>query len=105
MRSASTSPTVARRFAEVVNGGALHRLLLGGDVARSSRYRSYGGLPGLDYLPRRFLPRLMQQLGGEAVRTVLVDNPATLLSCADPSGMSILSRAPEGAASSEGGST
>ncbi|MQA80147.1 MAG: aryldialkylphosphatase [Streptosporangiales bacterium] len=55
--------------------GAAARILLGGDVARRRRYRAYGGMPGLDYLPRRFVPRLELAAGADLVRTVLVDNP------------------------------
>ena len=44
-------------------------------MARRSRYRSYGGIPGLDYLPVRFLPRLRRELGDELVDRMLVDEP------------------------------
>ncbi len=63
----------------VVEVGDPARLLLGGDVARRSRYRAYGGMPGLDYLPKRFLPRLRSAVGPDVVATMLVDNPARLL--------------------------
>jgi 5-phospho-D-xylono-1,4-lactonase len=63
----------------VVAAGGADRLVLGGDVARRSRYRAYGGLPGLDYLPRRFLPRVAARLGEEALHRMLVTNPARLL--------------------------
>ena len=59
--------------------GAAERLLLGGDVARRSRYTAYGGLPGMAYLPRRFIPRLEQRTDPAFVRQVLVTNPARLL--------------------------
>jgi 5-phospho-D-xylono-1,4-lactonase len=59
--------------------GDPNRLLLGGDVARASRYRAYGGLPGLDYLPRRFVPRLERRLGEDAIELLTVTNPARLL--------------------------
>lgn len=62
-----------------IEAGGLRRLLLGGDVARASRYRAYGGMPGLDYLPRRFLPRLRAVVGPAAMETMLRDNPARLL--------------------------
>lgn len=62
-----------------IEAGGLERLMLGGDVARATRYRAYGGLPGLDYLPRRFLPRLAAAVGSTAVETILRDNPARLL--------------------------
>ncbi|MEV7969941.1 hypothetical protein AB0O34_28750 [Sphaerisporangium sp. NPDC088356] len=66
----------------VIAAGGLDRLLLGGDVARATRYRAYGGLPGLDYLPRRFLPRLEHRIGSEAVQRILITNPANLLTLA-----------------------
>ena len=63
----------------VVGTGDPTRLVLGGDVARRSRYRAYGGMPGLDYLPRRFVPRLRDALGDRIVDGLLVENPARLL--------------------------
>lgn len=60
--------------------GGVERILLGGDVARSTRYRAYGGMPGMDYLPLRFVPRLTELGGTELVETVLVANPARWLS-------------------------
>jgi len=38
----------------LVNAGYVERILLGADVARRRRYRSYGGLPGLGYLWEQF---------------------------------------------------
>jgi phosphotriesterase-related protein len=67
-------------LARVAADGDPDRLLLGGDVARRSRYRSYGGIPGLDYLPVRFLPRLRKEGGDGLVDRMLVANPARLLS-------------------------
>ena len=60
--------------------GAAERLLLGGDVARATRYRSYAGMPGLAYLGERVLPRLARQGSAELVESVLVTNPARWLS-------------------------
>jgi phosphotriesterase-related protein len=59
--------------------GAGERLLLGGDVARATRYRGYGGMPGLAYLEERVLPRLERQASTELVEAVLVTNPARWL--------------------------
>jgi 5-phospho-D-xylono-1,4-lactonase len=59
--------------------GAGDRLLVGGDVARRSRYVSYGGMPGLAYLGRRVVPRLRSSHVPDLARRVLVDNPARLL--------------------------
>lgn len=63
----------------VVATGDASRLVLGGDVARRTRYLAYGGMPGLEYLPRRFLPRLRNRLGSDLVDRLLIENPARLL--------------------------
>jgi phosphotriesterase-related protein len=63
----------------VVAAGDRHRMLLGGDVARRSRYRAYGGIPGLDYLPARFLPRVRERVGADVLEQLLITNPARLL--------------------------
>ena len=64
----------------VVDHSSEHRILLGGDVARSSRYVAYGGMPGLEYLGLRFLPRLIECIGQSAVERMLVGNTARWLS-------------------------
>jgi predicted metal-dependent phosphotriesterase family hydrolase len=64
---------------QVVATGDPERLLLGGDVARRSRYRAYGGIPGLDYLPVRFLPRVRERLGTAVETQLLEGNPARML--------------------------
>ena len=38
--------------------------------------RAYGGGPGLDYLFRRFKPRLERELGPELAEQIFVTNPA-----------------------------
>jgi phosphotriesterase-related protein len=62
-----------------VEGGAGDRLLLGGDVARRTRYAAYGGMPGVAYLFDRFLPRVRTALGDAGLATLLVANPARWL--------------------------
>jgi predicted metal-dependent phosphotriesterase family hydrolase len=64
----------------VVANGDHARVLLGGDVARRSRYQAYGGMPGLAYLPERFLPRVRKRLGPELTEQLMVANPARVLS-------------------------
>ena len=66
--------------------GGADRLLLGGDVARRTAFCSYGGLPGMAYLPRRFVPRLAEMGGEDLVRRILVDNPARFLGFTPPEG-------------------
>ncbi|WP_309066218.1 phosphotriesterase family protein [Microbacterium sp.] len=69
--------------AAVVEAGAAERIVLGGDVARRTRYIAYGGMPGLGYLGERYLPRLRALIGDDAVDRMLVDNPARLLTLSD----------------------
>jgi 5-phospho-D-xylono-1,4-lactonase len=70
---------ILRCLKRTVESGDPARLVLGGDVARRTRYRAYGGIPGLDYLPKRFLPRLRDTVGPAVVDMILVENPAHLL--------------------------
>lgn len=67
---------------EVASRGAGGRILLGGDVARRSTYRSYGGMPGLSYLPSRFVPRLQRAGGENLTHKILTENPARFLTFA-----------------------
>ena len=55
------------------HGGAM---MLGLDLGQRDYFRSYGGGPGLTYLMEKFAPRLLKRIGGDAVRTILVDTPA-----------------------------
>ncbi len=59
-------------------GGAGH-ILIGGDVARRTRYVAYGGLPGLAYVDERILPRLARAGGSALVDAVTHDNPTAWL--------------------------
>lgn len=63
----------------VIEKAGPHNILIGGDVARARRYIAYGGMPGLQYLGERYLPRLRQELGTTTVSHILVGNPATWL--------------------------
>ncbi|MGO2519822.1 MAG: phosphotriesterase family protein [Microbacterium sp.] len=74
-----TEPELLALTEQVVAAGGAERILLGGDVARSYRYISYGGMPGLAYLGERYLPRLRTAIGNDAVTTMLTANPARLL--------------------------
>lgn len=64
---------------KVAEAGGAERLTLGGDVARRSSFHAYGGMPGLVYLPTRFVPRIRDRAGSELVHTILVSNPARFL--------------------------
>lgn len=69
---------------DVIARGDPGRVLLGGDVARRSRYQAYGGMPGLAYLPARFLPRVRERLGDELTNRLMVANPRQVLSLRAP---------------------
>jgi phosphotriesterase-related protein len=66
----------------VASAGHLDRIVLGIDTARPGMLRSYGGGPGLRYLMDRFVPRIGQRLGDDAVQRILVANPARLFGVA-----------------------
>lgn len=66
--------------AAVVAGGGGGSILIGGDVARRSRYRAYGGMPGLAYLGARYLPRLRDRVGDDAVDAMITRNAHRFLS-------------------------
>ena len=66
-------------IAEVVERGGGRNIVLGGDVARSTRFRAYGGMPGMSYLFARFVPRLRARIGDDATEQILVANPANWL--------------------------
>ncbi|GAA3877418.1 phosphotriesterase-family protein [Leifsonia kafniensis] len=69
----------------VVEGGASAQILLGGDVARRTRYLAYGGMPGLAYLGERYLPQLRARIGTDAVEQMLTANPQRFLAWSGPS--------------------
>ncbi|MGN5734755.1 phosphotriesterase family protein [Arthrobacter psychrochitiniphilus] len=77
-REAPDSAIIETLYA-VVQDGHADRLLLGGDVARASRYIAYGGMPGLQYLPLRFIPRLHKEVGPDVMEMILRTNPARSL--------------------------
>lgn len=77
-RTRSDAELIALTVA-VVAGGASASILLGGDVARRTRYLAYGGMPGLGYLGERYLPQLRQRIGDEALDRILRENPQRFL--------------------------
>ena len=57
------------------------QILLGGDVARRSYWKSYGGGPGLAYCLEHFLPRLRREgLSAAEIDQIMIDNPARAFS-------------------------
>jgi predicted metal-dependent phosphotriesterase family hydrolase len=60
---------------EAASRGANERVILGGDVARRTRYNAAGGMPGLAYLGDRFVPRMIEAGGKDLAHMVLEANP------------------------------
>lgn len=83
-REAPDSAIIACLADTTAEPAGASRVVLGGDVARASRYRAYGGLPGLDYLATRFLPRLTAALGADLTHRLTTANPARLLAFTPP---------------------
>ncbi|WP_435599856.1 phosphotriesterase family protein [Streptomyces sp. C10-9-1] len=76
--------TTARGIAALVEQGHGEQILLGHDVCQKIQLKKYGG-QGYDYIPRHFLPALRRLgVGEEALRAVMVDNPARALTFAAP---------------------
>ncbi|MCW5252575.1 MULTISPECIES: phosphotriesterase [unclassified Streptomyces] len=74
----------ARGIAELVEQGHAEQILLGHDVCQKIQLKKYGG-HGYDYIPRHFLPALGRLgVAEEALRTIMVDNPARALTFAAP---------------------
>jgi phosphotriesterase-related protein len=70
----STIVELLRRMFELSLGG---HILLGGDNARRSYWKSYGGGPGVAYLLRSFVPRLKREgFTEEQVQQLLTTNAA-----------------------------
>jgi 5-phospho-D-xylono-1,4-lactonase len=74
--------TVLDLIEAVATAGHLDRLALGIDTGRPAMLRAYGGGPGLRYLMDRFVPRIRQRLGDDAVHRILVANPARVFAVA-----------------------
>ena len=68
--------TILELIAALAERGHDGSILLGGDTGRRSMLRAYDGGPGLDYLFRRFKPRLERELGRELSEQIFVTNPA-----------------------------
>jgi 5-phospho-D-xylono-1,4-lactonase len=71
---------VVNLIRELFDAGLGNRVLLGGDTARRSYWKAYGGGPGLDYLLAKFTPRLRSAGFTEAqLETIWHHNPVRWL--------------------------
>jgi predicted metal-dependent phosphotriesterase family hydrolase len=66
-------------FKSITEAGFSAKVLLGTDVARSSRYIEYGGSPGLEYLGKKFIPEIRTATSEDNVNQVITKNPQNWL--------------------------
>ncbi len=71
--------TLVNCMADAIGRGARDRIVIGGDVARRSRYIEYGGMPGLEYVGHRVIPALESRIGADQLTAITTTNPARLL--------------------------
>ncbi len=69
---------------DLIAGGRQDRMMLGLDLGQRDYFRAFGGGPGLGYLMKRFVPRLRKRIGDDAVRGILVENPARAFAVTKP---------------------
>jgi phosphotriesterase-related protein len=70
----STLIALMRSMFEANLGG---QILLGGDTARRSYWKAYGGGPGIAYTLEHFVPRLRKEgFAEQQIEQVLIENPA-----------------------------
>lgn len=62
-----------------IERGAGERIVIGGDVARRNRYVEYGGMPGLQYVGDRVLPRLRAAVGTASTHRLTTENASELV--------------------------
>ncbi len=71
---------VVNLMRELFDAGLGGQILLGGDMARRSYWKAYGGGPGFDYLLTKFTPRLRAEGFTDAeLQMIWHDNPARWL--------------------------
>jgi phosphotriesterase-related protein len=77
--------TRIRRIAELVDAGFEDQILLSQDIAVKDRLNRYGG-HGYEHLLERVVPRMREHgIRDDAIRKMLIDNPARMLAWAPPS--------------------
>lgn len=68
-------------LSELLALGYVKQILLSDDNGRQSYFAAYGGGPGLDYIPRVFVPMMREAgVGDEDIHQMTVINPRTTLS-------------------------
>jgi len=66
---------------KMVDAGFGKQMVLAGDMARRSYWKSYGGGPGIAYILEKFVPRLREEgLSESVIQNILVNNPRRILS-------------------------
>jgi predicted metal-dependent phosphotriesterase family hydrolase len=75
--------TLIALIREMFEAGLGSHIVLGGDTARRSYWKAYGGGPGMSYMLERFVPRLRNEgFTAAQLEQVLVQNPARMFAFA-----------------------
>jgi phosphotriesterase-related protein len=76
--------TVVMLVRHLVDRGLGGQLVIGGDTARRSYWKAYGGGPGMAYFVEHFVPRLRREgVAEEAIDAILRGNPARAFAFAE----------------------
>lgn len=61
----------------MIDNGYLDKIFITGDMGKNKYLRCYGGEPGMDYIPKVFIPLLLENgVTQEQVDTMMIKNPA-----------------------------
>lgn len=68
---------------DLIEEGYLDRLLISADFGRSNYFKANNGGPGLEYIIRKFIPRLKETAGitEKEISTIFVENPKKVYGC------------------------
>jgi len=65
---------------KLIKTGYAENILISGDMARRSYFKSYGGGPGLGFIITKFIPRLREEgFSRELIDKIFIENPARYL--------------------------
>lgn len=69
----------------ICDKGYINKLLISGDMARKSYFKAYGGGPGLEFIIKKFVPRMLEEgFIEEEINIIFVKNPSYFLSFTNP---------------------
>ena len=65
---------------KMIDSGFIEKLLISEDIGRKSYFKSYGGGPGLEYILKKFIFRLLEEgISENEIEQIWIKNPSELL--------------------------